>query len=221
MKKFFKEFKEFISRGNIVDLSVAVIIGAAFSAIVTALTDNIIKPIINKVLSLIVGDGGLDAIYTFLKWVPGENGLVDLEKSIFIDWGAFISAVINFIIIAFTVFCIVKAINASSKKMKQLESSLKNETSKDVREEKKAVKLQAKEQNRPFKEVWNEHLAEKKRLSEEQAKLEAEEQARKAEEEKKLHPSQEELLMDIRNLLAEQNSSKKSATTKATTKKVK
>ncbi|MCQ2564650.1 MAG: MscL family protein, partial [Clostridia bacterium] len=51
MKKFFKEFKEFISRGNVVDLSVAVIIGAAFSAIVTALTDKIIMPLVNWVIA--------------------------------------------------------------------------------------------------------------------------------------------------------------------------
>ena len=53
MKKFFREFKEFISRGNVIDLAVGVIIGGAFSAIVTSLTDNIIKPLINCILSLI------------------------------------------------------------------------------------------------------------------------------------------------------------------------
>ena len=110
MRKFFKEFKAFISRGNIVDLAVAVIIGGAFSAIVTAFTNKIIMPCINWILSL--GGDGLTSAYTFLKPVyeTGADGvpltdaagklIYDLDKSIYIDWGAFITAIINFLIIA-------------------------------------------------------------------------------------------------------------------------
>ena len=83
MKKFFREFKEFISRGNVIDLAVGVIIGGAFSAIVTSLTDNIIKPLINCI-------GGAEV-----------QGKIHLLGDNYIDYGAFISAVIN----------IVKAIN--------------------------------------------------------------------------------------------------------------
>ncbi len=93
MKKFFAEFKEFISRGNVIDLSVGVIIGGAFSAIVTALTDNIIKPILNCI-------GGAEV-----------QGKIHLLGDNYIDYGAFLSAVINFLIMAFIIFCIVKAIN--------------------------------------------------------------------------------------------------------------
>ncbi len=93
MKKFFKEFKEFISRGNVIDLAVGVIIGGAFSAIVTALTDNIIKPILNCI-------GGAEV-----------QGKIHLIGDNYIDYGAFLSAVINFLIMAFIIFCIVKAIN--------------------------------------------------------------------------------------------------------------
>lgn len=197
MKKFFKEFKEFISRGNIVDLAVAVIIGAAFSAIVTALTDHIIKPLVNWVLAICGGTEGLESAYTILKGVYDEDGKIILEQSIYIDWGAFVAAIINFIIIAFTIFCLVKAINASSNKLKQLENSLKDQTNKDIRAKKKELKLQAKAEGRSFKAVWQEYLAEQAKIAEEAA-------AAKAAEEKRLHPSTEELLMQIKDLLAEQ-----------------
>lgn len=93
MKKFFKEFKEFISKGNVLDLAVGVIIGGAFSSIVTSLTDNIINPLINCI-------GGAEI-----------QGKIHLVGENYIDYGAFISAIINFIIMAFIIFCIVKAVN--------------------------------------------------------------------------------------------------------------
>ncbi len=93
MKKFFKEFKEFISKGNVLDLAVGVIIGGAFSSIVTSLTDNIINPLINCI-------GGAEI-----------QGKIHLIGENYIDYGAFISAIINFIIMAFIIFCIVKAVN--------------------------------------------------------------------------------------------------------------
>jgi len=93
MKKFLSEFKEFISKGNVLDLAVGVIIGGAFSSIVTALTDNIIKPIINCI-------GGAEI-----------QGKIHLLGDNYIDYGAFLSAVINFLIMALIIFCIVKAVN--------------------------------------------------------------------------------------------------------------
>lgn len=94
MKKFFSEFKEFINRGNVMDLAVAVIIGGAFTSIVTALTTNIINPLIS-----VIAGGGADTISDLV--VPGTD----------IDFGAFISACINFLIVAFVVFLLVKAVN--------------------------------------------------------------------------------------------------------------
>lgn len=105
MKKFFKEFGEFIKRGNVLDLAVGVIIGGAFSAIVTALTTHILRPIINWIISLCVGDSSATA-YTFLK-----GSAEDLESAIYIDWGAFISAIINFVLIALILFIIIKLFN--------------------------------------------------------------------------------------------------------------
>ena len=82
MKKLFSEFKEFINRGNVMDLAVAVIIGGAFTSIVTALTTNIINPLIS-----VIAGGGADTISGLV--VPGTD----------IDFGAFISACINFLIV--------------------------------------------------------------------------------------------------------------------------
>ena len=93
LKDTMKEFKEFAVKGNVVDMAVGVIIGGAFSAIVTSLTDNIIKPLINCI-------GGAEV-----------QGKIHLVGDNYIDYGSFISAVINFLIMAFIIFCIVKAIN--------------------------------------------------------------------------------------------------------------
>ena len=94
VKKFLSEFKEFINRGNVMDLAVGVIIGGAFTSIVTALTTSIINPLIS-----VIAGGGADTISGLV--VPGTD----------IDFGAFISACINFIIVAFVVFVLVKAVN--------------------------------------------------------------------------------------------------------------
>lgn len=113
MRKFFKEFGAFIKRGNVLDMAVGVIVGGAFTAIVTALSNGILKPFINWIIWLCHGkqEGSLESIYTVLKGVYTADGALDLANSIYIDWGAFVSAIINFILIAFVVFCIVKAIN--------------------------------------------------------------------------------------------------------------
>ncbi|MBR0412319.1 MAG: large conductance mechanosensitive channel protein MscL [Eubacterium sp.] len=92
MKKFMSEFKEFISKGNVLDMAVGVIIGGAFGAIVNALIDNIINPLIAMI-------GGTDI------------GLAVQIKGQTINFGAFISAILNFLIIAFVVFLIVKSAN--------------------------------------------------------------------------------------------------------------
>ncbi len=110
MKKFFGEFKKFITRGNVVDMAVGVIIGSSFTAIVNGLSNYILKPLINYLLVIILSENALDKIYTFLKRVE-TNGEIDLAKSIYIDWGSFINAIINFFLVAFVLFTIVKVIN--------------------------------------------------------------------------------------------------------------
>lgn len=117
MKKFFNEFKVFITRGNVIDMAVGVTVGSAFTAIVNGLSNNVLKPLINFFLALVLGEDSLSNIYTYLKkvYVLDEAGLatteVDLTKSIYIDWGAFINAILNFFIIAFVLFVIVRFMN--------------------------------------------------------------------------------------------------------------
>lgn len=200
IKKFFGDFKKFISRGNILDMAVGVIIGGAFSAIVTALTNKIIMPLINLLLS-IGGENGLESAVTILK--PGyTDGVLDLAKSIYIDWGAFITAIIDFFLIAFVLFIILKSIMNASNMFKQ---TIAEQTNKELKAEKKQIRKLAKAENRKYKEVWSEHLAEKKRIAEEKAKAEEDARKKKEEEEKLLHPSQEELLKGILEELRKQN----------------
>ena len=120
---FFSDFKTFITRGNVVDMAVGVIVGGAFTAIINALSNNILKPIINWLLATILGKDSLSEIYTFLTtaYKLDEAGFatkeIDLENSIYIDWGAFINAIINFFLIAFTLFVIVRVINHIRKRI--------------------------------------------------------------------------------------------------------
>lgn len=106
MKGFIKEFKEFISRGNVMDMAVGVIIGGAFTAIVNSLVNDIVMPL----LSLITG--GFD--FTALKIVLGEG-----EKPATLNYGAFISAIINFLLIALVIFWVIRTINKVAKKKEQ------------------------------------------------------------------------------------------------------
>lgn len=105
-----KEFKDFIAKGNVMDLAVGIIIGAAFTAIVGSLVSDLINPIIGLIL------GGVDFsnMYVVLQGdVPANAGLQvarDAGAAVF-AYGAFITAVINFLIIAFVVFLLVKAVN--------------------------------------------------------------------------------------------------------------
>lgn len=192
MKKFFKEFKEFICRGNIMDLAVAVIIGGAFSAIVTAFTNKIIMPVVNYILSL-GGDNGLEGAYTFLKKVY-TDGAIDLEKSIYIDWGAFITAVIDFLIIALVIFTMIKIVMNISNNAKKLSAKAKHELSKEERKALKRQGLNRKEIRAKEQEAYEARLAK-------EAADKAAEEANKV--------TTESLLKEIRDLLAKQNKTTK------------
>ena len=197
MKKFFGEFKKFITRGNIVDMAVGVIVGSSFTAIVNALSNNILKPIINHILRLILGKDALSEVYTFLGekvYVLDEAGLptseIDLKNSIYIDWGAFIIAIINFLIVAFVLFCIVKTINSMRENSENLESRMKKIT----KEDRKIMKSRG---IKPTKKNIEAYIAEKEAAAAEaKAKAEAEAKA-KAEAERLANPTTEELLKAI------------------------
>lgn len=189
MKNFFKEFKAFITRGNVLDMAVGIIIGGAFTAIVTALTTYILTPIINWVLTLIFGDGGMQAVYTFLVTVLDADGAVDLANSIYINWGAFIGAIINFILVALVLFLIIRAINRVKENNEKLKN---NKLTKEEKAELKAAGVNVKD-----KEAVKAYFAQK----EEKAKAEAEE---KAKAERLANPTTEDLLKDIKAILEKQ-----------------
>ena len=193
MKKFFNEFKVFITRGNVMDMAVGVIVGSAFTAIVNALSNNILKPIIDWVLSLVFGANSLSEVYTFLKPPVYVDGALDLAQSVYIDWGAFINAVINFLLVAFVLFCIVKAINS----LKDTQAQMLGKLTVGIisREDKKAMKdrgISLKD-----KEAVKAYFDEKARLEEEKRLAEEE----KARLEREANPTTEELLKQIRDLL--------------------
>lgn len=105
-KGFVAEFKEFISRGNVVDLAVGVIIGSAFTAIVTSLVNDIVMPVIGALF------GGID--FTSLRLVIREAAEGVEEASI--NYGNFIQCVVNFLLISLVIFSVVKAMNSFKRK---------------------------------------------------------------------------------------------------------
>lgn len=123
MKKIFEEFKTFIARGNVIDLSVGVVMGTAFSKIVTSLVNDVIMPLVG------IAIGGIN--FTNLSIKLGDA---------MINYGNFIQEVVNFLIIAFCIFIIVKAINKLSENIeKSKEKLLKKEQEKvEVKEEVKS-----------------------------------------------------------------------------------
>ncbi len=145
-KGFWTEFKEFISKGSVLDMAIGVIIGGAFNTIITALTNKILMPIVNAVLSYASGGQGLYTILWASKKALTEAQFKALDeagqtaaaaayqlgpngdyysKLFYIDWSAFIEAVINFLIIALTLFIIIKIFRSLQAKRKAYEETLK------------------------------------------------------------------------------------------------
>lgn len=198
MKKFFEEFKKFITRGNVLDMAVGVIVGGAFTAIVNAMGNNILKPLINWLLATILGKDSLSELYTYLPApVYAEDGTVDLAESIYIDWGAFINAIINFIVTAFVLFCIVKVINHIREKQDAIEDNVKK--GKLTKEQKKELKANG--IKRKDKAAVEAYFAEKERIAQEEAERAAAEEEAKAAAEREANPTAEDLLREIRDLL--------------------
>jgi large conductance mechanosensitive channel len=198
MKKFFGEFKKFITRGNVLDMAVGVIVGGAFTAIVNGLSNFVLKPIINWILALILGKGSLSEVYTFLG-NPAllEDGSIDLANSFYIDWGSLINAIINFLLIAFVLFTIVRIINKLKENNGKLSESLKKKHL-DRSERKELKKAGVNIRDKKAVKAYFEKKEEEAKKAEEQAKLEAEE---KAKAERLANPTTEDLLKDIKTLL--------------------
>ncbi len=187
MKKFFEDFKKFITRGNVVDMAIGVIVGNAFSAIVTAFTDKIIMPFINWLLSL-GGENGLESAFTFLK-KGYTDGALDLSKSIYIDWGAFITAILNFLIIAMTLFIVLKVAMKSremfDKAQNKIHDGIPTEEEKKVLKE-RGVSIKNRKAYRKALIAYRKEVADKK----------AEQEANKP-----LIETDIDILKDIRELL--------------------
>ena len=135
---FFKDFKKFITKGNIVDMAVAVIVGAAFTAIINALSNGILKPVINWILAKIFDADNLSEAYTFLKESFNADGTRNLEESIYIDWGTFINAIINFFMVAMTLFIIARIARHVLNKAKERELAAAKEAEEKKKAEEKA-----------------------------------------------------------------------------------
>ena len=113
IKNFFNEFKTFAMRGNVMDMAVGIIIGAAFGKIVSSLVEDVIMPPIGWVL------GNVD--FSDLKWVLVQKSAEAEEVAI--KYGAFINTVISFIIVAFAVFILIKAVNTLQARMVKEEAA--------------------------------------------------------------------------------------------------
>ena len=115
MKKFFEEFKTFAMRGNVIDMAVGVVIGGAFGKITTSIVNDIIMPLISMIT------GGVD--FSQWKWVLKE-AVLDAEGAVTsaevaVKFGSTIAIILDFVIIAFAVFCLVKALNALHRKKEE------------------------------------------------------------------------------------------------------
>jgi len=175
VKKLFAEFKKFITRGNVIDLAVGMIIGAAFTAIVNALVNGIFKPLINAIPM-----GDISGLITMLR-PEYTDGVLDMTKSVYINWGDFIMAIVNFLLTAVILFAIIKVINAFRDRSDMLKGP-------DLSKE-EIKELKAQGMNR-------------KQMKEYAAKKAADEAAAAAEEAAKNAPeTTDQILKDIRELL--------------------
>lgn len=184
MKKFFQDFKKFITRGNVVDMAVGVVVGGAFGKIVTSLVNDIIMPLI----SLATGGAG----FANWKWVIVAADEANSIAEVSLHWGSFLQTILDFLIIAFCIFLMLRLMMSAQK-------SLDSVAGQSARARRKAVRAYKKQGMTKTEAVM------KVDADEAEAKAEAE---RKAEEEKKnAPPTTDELLTQIRDLLAAQQKS--------------
>ena len=164
MKKLFEEFKKFISRGNVVDMAVGVAVAGAFTAIVNAFTKGFISPL----LALLTNDSDL----TSMKWVLREE-LIDSEgvvtqTEVAILWGGLVQAIIDFLIIAATLFLVMKIWAVVTKRAREINEQI----TKKVREQELAEKA-AEEEAKAAEEAAKKQEEEAARAEEERKRAEA------------------------------------------------
>jgi large conductance mechanosensitive channel len=200
---FFADFKKFITRGNVLDMAVGVIVGGAFTAIVTAMTSNILQPLINWLLALIFPGNGLENAVTMLvpAYVVDEAGaitsVIDMANSIYINWGALISAIVNFLLVAFVLFLIVRIINRVNEAHEQMIGDLELHKKRAIRRicfEERVGKKQA-------KAIYEARVKEAREKKEAEAKAAAEAAAEAARVAEEKATANTRLLEEIRDLL--------------------
>lgn len=118
---FIQEFQEFAVKGNMIDLAVGVIIGAAFGKIIDSLVSDIIMPLVSFVLG---GDVDFTSKFVVLRQPEGYTGPATPEAlseagAVLLSWGSFLTVAINFILLAFVVFCLVKAVNSARTRLSE------------------------------------------------------------------------------------------------------
>lgn len=135
-KGFFKEFKEFISRGSVLDMAVGVVVGGAFTKIVNSLVQSILTPLINYVIFLICG-GNTDTFTSLdIILIPAkldEAGNV-LKEATVLQFSDLITAIINFLLIALTLFCIISVINRVRQETDDLKKKFVNKDEEEKEE---------------------------------------------------------------------------------------
>ena len=190
MKKFFADFKAFITRGNIVDMAVGVVIGTAFGAIVTSLVNDIIMPLISA------ATGGLDI--SDWKWVISEAqydaaGVLTKAESA-LHWGNFLQCILNFLIIALCIFTVLRIFMSAKNRLEKAQAGYKTLNKKEYKEQRRQMKAQGKTKA----EINAAVIAKEEELT---AAAKAE-QERKAAEAKAAAPAtSEQLLAEIRDLI--------------------
>ncbi|MEE0945626.1 MAG: large conductance mechanosensitive channel protein MscL [Acutalibacteraceae bacterium] len=122
MKKFFQEFKEFAMKGNVLDMAVGVVVGGAFKEIVTALVNNIINPLIGA----LTGQGNLSDLKYVISEAVIENGVEVIPENA-VTYGVFLQSIIDFLIIAFSIFVALKVMMNAEKKLQELLHKKKEE----------------------------------------------------------------------------------------------
>ena len=188
MKKFWADFKKFISRGNVIDMAVGVAVASAFTAIVTAFTKGFITPLI----ALLTNGSNLAG----LKWVirpeqfhmEGEEKIIDVGE-VALLWGDFFQAIVNFLIVAFTLFLVVRIASKMAERSLKIREKMINALT-DIDE--KAAALAAAKTEEEAKAKAEAEAAEAAKAEAERIALEKEESRKKAEI---------DLLTEIRDLL--------------------
>lgn len=186
-KKFWGEFKTFIAKGNVVDLAVALVIGTAFNKIVSQLVDSFITPLIG----IILGGFSLDDWkWVYKEAVLAEDGETVLEAEIAFTYGTFLQVVIDFLIIALTVFVVVKLYTRIKKHLEEEAQRINEVLNPEEAEARQKAEEEARQKEEQAKKLEAERLAEIERLKKE-----------KEEAQREYFLKQQELLTQIRDAL--------------------